>query len=299
MTSVSMTQDRRILQVSDLHLSAARGYYQDNWELVLEWIEAERPDFVVVSGDLGLSDPDLADDLVFARTQLDRISVPWRAIPGNHDIGDNVVSGSMPKRVNAERRQRWLDIFGVDYWREEQGDWTLIGVNSQILNSQGLAAEDEQAQWLSETLRDVPDDRPIALFLHKPLFTDHPSETLVHATSLELAARQLLMAPFVGKSLRMVACGHKHQYRSFGLDGVIHLWAPSTGVINHPPDVKMWGLREVGFLDIRLGERGIRQRMVGSDFLFRHESYVRILEHGSVLKSPEQPIAQQIAQAAE
>jgi 3',5'-cyclic AMP phosphodiesterase CpdA len=283
------SKDRRILQVSDLHLSAERAYYQDNWEMVLEWIEVERPDFVVVSGDVALSDPDLCEDLAFARRQLDRITVPWRVIPGNHDIGDNIVSGSMAKRVNAERRQRWLDIFGPDYWREDQGKWTLIGVNTQILNSQGLAAEGEQSQWLTETLRDVPDERPIGLFVHKPLFMDHPSETVVQASCLELEAREALLAPFAGKSLRLVACGHKHQYRSFGLDGVIHLWAPSTGAVNHLPDVKMWGLREVGFLDIRLGDQGIRQRLIGSDFLFRHESYVRILEHGSILKSPAQP----------
>jgi 3',5'-cyclic AMP phosphodiesterase CpdA len=258
--------------------------------MVLEWIEAERPDFVVVSGDVALSDPDLSEDLAFARRQLDRITVPWRAIPGNHDIGDNVVSGSMTKRVNGERRQRWLDMFGPDYWREDQGNWTLIGVNTQILNSQGLAAEGEQAQWLAETLRDVPNERPIGLFVHKPLFMDHPSETLIQASCLELEAREALLRPFAGKSLRLVACGHKHQYRSFGLDGVIHLWAPSTGAVNHPPDVKMWGLREVGFLDIRLGDQCIRQRLIGSDFLFRHESYVRILEHGSILQSPAQHI---------
>jgi 3',5'-cyclic AMP phosphodiesterase CpdA len=286
--TLAASKDRRILQVSDLHLSATRAYYQDNWEMVLEWIEAEQPDFVVVSGDVALNDPDLWEDLAFARRQLERITVPWRAIPGNHDIGDNVVSGSMSKRVNADRRQRWLDIFGLDYWREDQGSWTLIGVNTQILNSQGLAAEGEQAQWLAKTLQDVPDDRPIGLFVHKPLFMDHPSETVVQASCLELEAREALLAPFAGKSLRLVACGHKHQYRSFGLDGVIHLWAPSTGAVNHAPDVKMWGLREVGFLDIRLGEQAIRQRLIGSDFLFRHESYVRILEHGSILKSPAQ-----------
>ena len=286
--TLAASKDRRILQVSDLHLSATRAYYQDNWEMVLEWIEAEQPDFVVVSGDVALSDPDLWEDLAFARRQLERITVPWRAIPGNHDIGDNVVSGSMAKRVNADRRQRWLDIFGLDYWREDQGNWTLIGVNTQILNSQGLAAEGEQAQWLVKTLQDVPDDRPIGLFVHKPLFMDHPSETVVQASCLELEAREALIAPFAGKSLRLVACGHKHQYRSFGLDGVIHLWAPSTGAVNHAPDVKMWGLREVGFLDIRLGDQAIRQRLIGSDFLFRHESYVRILEHGSILKSPAQ-----------
>jgi 3',5'-cyclic AMP phosphodiesterase CpdA len=113
---------------------------------------------VIVSGDVALSDPDLVEDLVFARRQLDRISVPWRVIPGKSDIGDNVVSGSMSKRITAERRQRWLDIFGIDYWREDQGHWTLIGINSLILNSGGLVAELEQERWLDETLKKVPSD---------------------------------------------------------------------------------------------------------------------------------------------
>lgn len=290
-----MTEDRRIVQVSDLHLSASRAYHQDNWELVLEWIDAERPDLVIVGGDVTLSDPDIEEDLVFARAQLERIPVPWRVIPGNHDIGDNIVSGAMKQRVNAERRQRWLDLFGPDYWREDQGGWTLIGVNAQILNGDGLAAEEEQADWLGATLAGIPDDRPLALFVHKPLFMDHPSETDINSHCLELAARQALLSPFSGKALRLVACGHKHQYRSFGLDGVIHLWAPSTATLNFPPDVKMWGRRDVGFVDIRLGAAGLRQRLVGPDFLFRHESYVRLLEHGSVLAAPPQPAARRKA----
>jgi hypothetical protein len=30
-----------------------------------------------------------AADLRHGRAQLDRLSAPWRAVPGNHDIGDN------------------------------------------------------------------------------------------------------------------------------------------------------------------------------------------------------------------
>ncbi len=117
-------------------------------------------------------------------------------------------------------------------------------------------------------LEESPFGLTYSAFLHKPLFMDHPSETVVNTSCLEFAARGPLLRLFARKSLRLVGCGHKHQYRSFGLDGVIHLWAPSTGAVNFPPDVKMWGRREVGFLDIRLGSQGIRQRLIGSEFFF-------------------------------
>ncbi|MBS7700801.1 MULTISPECIES: metallophosphoesterase [unclassified Chelatococcus] len=287
-----MAQEFRIVQVSDLHLSGKRGRYQDNWEITLEWIDAEKPDLVVVSGDVALSDPDEVDDLVFARRQLNRISAPWRVIPGNHDIGDNVVSGGMAKSVDAERRQRWLDLFGPDYWQQTCGAWTAIGVNAQILNSGGFPAEEEQSAWLTRTLAEIPRERPIALFVHKPLFMDHPSEAGVTSDCLDPEARHRLLRPFADKSLKLVACGHKHQYRSFGINGIIHIWAPATSAVNHPPEVKMWGLREVGFVDIRLGESGgLRQRLVGRDMLFRHESYVYAKEYGSAAAGPEQPVA--------
>ena len=63
----------------------------------------------------------------------------------------------------------------------------------------------------------------------------------------------------------------------------------AAGAVNFPPDVKMWGQREVGFLDIRLGCPGIRHKFIGPDFLFRHEAYVLSLEYGAVLSAPEQP----------
>ncbi len=284
-----MTKPHRIVLVSDLHLSRRRAYHLDNWELVLDWVAEQAPDLVVVAGDLALSDPDDVDDLAFAREQLDRIAAPWCVIPGNHDIGDNVVSGGMPQRVTAERRQRWLDLFGPDWWRRDLGHWTLIGLNAQIVNSDGLAAEEEQAAWLATTLSEVSAERPLAMFVHKPLFVDRPGETETGPDCLDLEGRTRLLAPFQGYALKLVACGHKHQYRSFGLDGAIHLWAPSTAMCNFGPDRPMWGLRVVGFVEITLQETRFRQRLVGQDFLFRHESYVRIGEYGSLLAAPEQP----------
>ena len=103
------------------------------------------------------------------------LPVPCRFLPGNHDIGDNVISGKMEKRVNDERRARFVNYFGEERWAFEQAGWSFIGLNSQLLGSDGQPAEAEQWKWLEGTMAAL-ESRPIALFLHKPLFLDHPSE---------------------------------------------------------------------------------------------------------------------------
>ncbi len=101
----------RLIQVADIHLGAGHEHHLDKWLKVAHWIERERPDQVVANGDLIMGDPDADADYVFAREQISKLSIPCRYLPGNHDIGDNVVSGKMPKRVNDERRTRFLRHF--------------------------------------------------------------------------------------------------------------------------------------------------------------------------------------------
>jgi 3',5'-cyclic AMP phosphodiesterase CpdA len=263
----------RIVQISDLHLGADDRRHQDNWDITLEWLAEAQPDLVVVTGDVILHDCDSESDLDFARTQLDRIAAPWKVLPGNHDIGDNVMSGG-GKLVNETRLQRWRDRFGPDYWIVTMADWTFIGLNAQTLHSNGLAAERQQAEWLQQELSALPADRQIALFIHKPMFMDCPSESASTPDCLDPASRAFIYDAFRGRNLRLIACGHKHQYRSFALDGIYYMWAPSVSTVNHPPEVKMWGLREVGFIDYTFVGTQMRQSLVGRDFLFRHESYV-------------------------
>src|SRR5215813_9114212 len=105
-----------VIQVSDIHLSAERAYNQANWVACLRHIANEQPDLVVITGDLVLDDPDQTEDHRFARSQLDRIPVPWLAIPGNHDIGDANPNPFMDQHITEERLQRYLSHFGADRW---------------------------------------------------------------------------------------------------------------------------------------------------------------------------------------
>ena len=91
----------RVVQVADIHLGAGQEHHLDNWLKVADWITRERPDLVVVNGDLIMGDPDEEADHAFAREHIGRLPVPCRYLPGNHDIGDNI-----RLRQNGQARQR-------------------------------------------------------------------------------------------------------------------------------------------------------------------------------------------------
>jgi len=269
----------RLVQVADIHLGAGKEHHLDNWLKVAEWIARERPALVVVNGDLIMGDPDDDADYAFARAQITRLPVPCRYLPGNHDIGDNVLSGKMEKRVNDARRARFVSHFGEERWAFEAAGWGFVGINAQLLGSNGQVAEADQWAWLEKALGGFS-GRRIALFLHKPLFLDHPSErdsddANLRQSCLDADSRSRLLVLCKQHGVRLISSGHKHQTRTFSLDGIYYIWAPSTACVNSPPTTLHWGAREVGFVDYRFRPDGFDHRIVGANFLFRHESYMR------------------------
>jgi len=234
---------------------------------------------VVANGDLIMGDPDTDADHAFARSCTDDLDVDCRYLPGNHDIGDNIVSGKMAKRVNDVRRARFIGHFGEERWSFEAAGWGFVGMNSQLLGSNGQKAEADQWQWVEETLG-AQSGKPIALFLHKPLFLDHPSEPdhddpTLRQSCIDAQSRARLLDLSRRFGVRLVSSGHKHQTRTFSLDGVYYIWAPSTACVNSPPTTLHWGTREVGFIDYEFRPGTFEHHVVGADFLFRHENYIR------------------------
>src|SRR5215469_2253658 len=160
---------QHVIFVSDTHLSPDAPEAQQNWAAVVRYVSAAAPDLVIHLGDLSLDGARNAADLDHARRQLDRLPVPWAAVPGNHDIGDNPLPGGPDGlSVTEGRRQRWLDVVGADYWSVVISDWKLLAVNAQLAGS-GLAAEASQWSWLEDQLRTTSPSQRIALLAHKPL----------------------------------------------------------------------------------------------------------------------------------
>lgn len=243
----------RVILVSDTHLSASAPRAQANWDAVVSYVGACAPYLVIHLGDLSLDGAGNAADLRYGRSQLDRLPVAWRAVPGNHDIGDNPWPGAPAGiAVDAGRHQRWLDIVGADHWSVEVGGWALLAVNAQLLDS-GLAAEAAQWSWLEEQACRHRGRQPVALITHKP----------VTATGTELAAappyrfwpppaRSLLARLFGGTLPALVMSGHVHQYRLLRLDGTDHLWAPTTWAVLPDHAQPVLGAKRCGIVSLTL-----------------------------------------------
>jgi len=147
------------------------------------------------------------------------------ALPGNHDVGDEPPGQDPDQIIDAPRLARWDRSFGTDRWALDAGDWHLVGVNAQLFGS-GLVREHDQDQWLDEQLSAT--GRPIALFLHKPLFLESPTDDEVTPSCMVPSARMRLLDKLHRSDVRLIVSGHLHQHRDRTLGGQRHLWVPAV-----------------------------------------------------------------------
>ena len=241
----------RVVQISDTHLSPHAAAFLPNFDAIVRIIASRRPDLVVNTGDIALDGARREDDLVFARRCHDRLDAPWVAIPGNHDLGDNPWRADLPELITDDRLARYRRHFGDDSWLVDAGDWLLAGVNAQLFGS-GLVAE--EAQWaLLRSASDRAAGRPIALFIHKPLFRDDPAESDVSGRYVTPDSRRRLEAALRDADVRLVASGHVHQHRRHRAGGVAHSWAPSMAFILPDSRQPVIGVKRVGYVSYTFG----------------------------------------------
>ncbi len=261
----------RLLQVSDTHLAVrprdgddAAPAARRNWAALRPWLAGAGADALVHTGDLVRLLPETAEDRALAAAELAAVGGTRLVVPGNHDVGHGLLDdpeASVEGPITAARVAAHRGAFGADRFAHELGAWLLLGINAHLLGT-GMDEEGEQDEWLRATLRGAG-GRPLALFLHLPLFLVDPDEPGDHATrTITVPAgprRRLLDA--LGPGLRLVASGHLHQHRSAVVGGVAHVWAPSAA-FTFPPIPDIAPLTDpqppvTGVLEYRLTDRAL------------------------------------------
>lgn len=255
----------RLTQISDTHLARRFSGLTQNFHRISEHIDGTRPDLVINTGDLAFDAPTGRDDLDFAKRLHDALPVPCRLLPGNHDIGDNPTEvGPAPsQRVSEAYLESYLAVVGEDRWQFEAAGWYVVGLNSLVMNS-GLGADPEQFDWLATQLSRAG-RKPIALFLHKPLFLNQPDDPERVETAIRYVpqpARRRLIEMISTADVRLVASGHVHQRRDFTFGRVRHVWAPSTGFIISDKRQERIGLKETGLVEYRFQPDSLEVRHV-------------------------------------
>jgi 3',5'-cyclic AMP phosphodiesterase CpdA len=279
-----------ILQVSDTHLSRSHAYFQDNWDAFITCAAEEKPDFVFVTGDMCFNGPVNPDDLAYARSQMNRIPVPWRAIPGNHDIGDVPPDAKLKHPITADRREAYRRHFGDEHWVLDLGDWRFVGLNAQLMDS-GLPDETEQMAMLEDALASAG-KRSLALVVHKPLFHASADEPGQSPATLFPGARQKLLALCAQYKVKLVASGHRHCYRTHRLGPTRLVWAPASAFVDTSKGndgVRL--VRRVGYIRYRFERRSFTHDFVEPPGFINHDLRNWMMANSSTTFLPQRPLA--------
>lgn len=252
--------DARLVHVTDTHLSATHAYFEDNWHVMREAIAAEAPDLVVHGGDLSFNGPAQADDLAHGAAEMRALGRPWRAVAGNHDIGEAPAFSRLAQPINAARLGAWRAHVGPLWWHEDVAGWRLIGLDTALMASE-TAEEAEQARFLREALASRA-GRPVMIFIHMPPYATTPEDEARSTSCIPFPARGPFLETCAAGGVKVIACGHLHVYRRLRHRGMSIIWAPATAMVDSLS--RRAGRRQPrpGFLVWEFEGRAVRHRLV-------------------------------------
>jgi alkaline phosphatase D len=235
------SRDMKIIQITDTHFSPDKTHFNANWAPLLTWIEEQKADLIVHTGDLSVNGADHVHDITFSMDLMRQVSTPMLIVPGNHDVG-HLPGSDQP--VNTERLKRWRDLTDGDRFVEDANGWRFVGLNALLL---GHEDEEEEAQfeWL-RTAFEERNGRRLALFSHKPLFVDEPHEGDTGYWGVRPIQRKRLYDLIAAHDVPLFASGHLHWAWKGKFENTSIVWGPSAAFVIDTLEREMPGERLIG-----------------------------------------------------
>ena len=274
----------RIAQISDLHVSPEKPFFNANLERIFEDVRQAKPDLVLNTGDLGLYGERDNDDIALALDAHRELGIEYRVVPGNHDVGEHP---DIPRRVHVveESLSRYRQKVGEDFWVLDLPGWRLIGLNALIAGTD-MSGNDAQLEMLSKAASGRA-GRSLAVVLHKPIADLSYDDPGVNARFLTLAARRQFLDAVGAAPADLYICGHVHQYRDAIMGGSRHIWGPAASFIIGDPWQPSYGGKAVGYLEHLFHSDGSHEHrlqtvrdLVHHDLAVMPEVYGDVTRHG-------------------
>ncbi len=251
----------RLVHVSDTHLSPTHRYFAMNWDCFVAEMAAAPPDFLVHGGDLALNAPVALGDLPFAAGKIAALGLPWRAVAGNHDVGEAPAFSRLDQPLTPARMAAWRTHVGPAWWQQDLGEWRLIGLDTALMGS-GLAEEAAQRAFLRAALAGR-EGRPVMVFVHMPPFDADPGDAAWSTAVIPHVARGEFLDTCADGGVKVIACGHLHVYRRVRHRGMEIVWAPATAMVDVRRNLaKRRRFPRPGYVEWTLSGRGATHRLV-------------------------------------
>ncbi|WP_016777942.1 outer membrane protein assembly factor BamB family protein [Anaerophaga thermohalophila] len=191
----SDSETLRIAQLTDIHVSPG-SEAEKNLDLVVDDINALQPDFVVVTGDLTNTGSNA--ELLAAKKVLDKLTVPYYTIPGNHETNWSETAGLM-----------FNELWENDRFVFSTEDYLFVGFNTGPYMKMGDGhVKQEDLKWLERVLNDDENnDKVLIAMAHYPLadgldnWPDVVDILKKHDCKLDL-------------------CGHGHRLKLLNFEGI-------------------------------------------------------------------------------
>lgn len=224
MTPASSAPACLVAQLTDLHIKAGgklsyrmvdtAGALHAAIDTLLA--APQRPDVVVVTGDLvDFGDP---HEYRFLRDILQRLPMPVKLLPGNHDHRTSL------RAVFHDHDYLFAhgDAEAPVHYAIDAGPLRLVGFDCTVPGQPGGHATPDGLAWLDATLAAAP-GRPTLVMLHHPPF--HTGIGHMDAQGLGNAAGlEAVIARHA--HVERVICGHLHRHITRRFGGTIAMTAP-------------------------------------------------------------------------
>ncbi|MBY0612733.1 MAG: metallophosphoesterase [Beijerinckiaceae bacterium] len=252
----------RVIQISDTHISAEHAFFDRNTRAIKAWLLGQTCDLVIHTGDVSMDGAGAAADFEASGRWLADMPCETLCVPGNHDVGD-LASIKAAQPVDDQRIAAWRSAIGPDYWVRDRAGWRLIGLDAMLLAT-GHPDEERQFDWLEQQLRT---SLPVAIFLHKPLFVDHPDEgPRGYWTVLPEPRRRIL--DLMGRAdVKLVASGHLHIHRQLRHGAIDYVWGPAASFVVGDSQEPLGGERKLGVVEHVFSVDGVTSRFIRPDGL--------------------------------
>lgn len=204
-------------------------------EEVIVSVNSEKPDLIIISGDM----VDLAEDMTRDWPRLiGKFDAPVICTVGNHDMGNN------PTRKNYER---YLSVFGYDHTVTTIEPFVIIAANSQFTR-ETVDLEKEQSEherWFFNELESVTDKGLVPIVAtHIGPFVHSRGEGDGYENFPKNSLRERVLAACENAGVRFWLAGHTHS-AFLHMDGKMTILNAQSLSCNFDNSPRGWHLFEL------------------------------------------------------